>query len=127
MEFTRMAVVMTTQPQPAHSVPFLPSKLFKVKNVDDKGRIIHIGYLEITDTDVIFTYEHYPSEVIRFPFTCIRKYGVNVNGDLFALEAGRRAPNGEGLYAFRTEEANEIRQRMDYYTTSPSGASSWQS
>lgn len=114
---------MTAQPQPIPSGPsvaFLPSKLFKVKNVDDKGRIIHIGYLEITDTDVIFTYEHYPSEVTKWPLSCIRKYGINLDGDIFALEAGRRAPNGEGLYAFRSEEAFEIRQRMDYYTNARS-------
>ena len=118
-----MAAVLTTQPQPIPSGPsvtFLPSKLFKVKNVDDKGRIIHIGYLEITDTDVIFTYEHYPSEVTKWPLYCIRKYGINLDGDIFALEAGRRAPNGEGLYAFRSDEAPEIRQRMDYYTNARS-------
>ena len=97
------------------TVSFLPSKLFKVKNVDDKGRIIHVGYLEVTDTDVIFTYEHYPSEVTKWPLTCIRKYGVNVDGNVFALEAGRRAPTGEGLFAFRSDEASDIRQRIDYY------------
>ena len=120
-----MAVVMTSPPQvtfPTASlvgpsnVTFLPSKLFKVKNVDDKGRIIHVGYLEVTDTDVIFTYEHYPSEVTKWPLKCIRRYGVNVDGDLIAVEAGRRAPSGEGLYAFRTTEASEIRRRIDYYT-----------
>lgn len=127
-----MAVVMTTQPQSLHlgaapvsSLPFLPSKLFKVKNVDDKGRIIHLGYLEITDTDVVFTYEHYPSDVSKWPLTAIRKYGVNLDGDIFALEAGRRAPTGEGLYAFRTENALEIRQRLDYYTGASSD-SAWQ-
>lgn len=97
-------------------MPFLPSKLFKVKNIDDKGRIIHIGYLEVTDTDVTFTYEHYPQEVSKWPLNCIRKYGINLDGDIFALEAGRRAPGGEGLYAFRTDEAVDIRQRVDYYT-----------
>ena len=121
-----MAVVMTSQPQPFTHGPvnFLPSKLFKVKNVDDKGRIIHIGYLEVTDTDVVFTYEHYPSEVTKWPLSCIRKYGINVDGDIFALEAGRRAPDGEGLYAFRTGEAGEIRRRVDYYTSGRAHAAS---
>lgn len=106
-----------TDPFPSAPVTFLPPKLFKVKNVDDKGRIIHVGYLEITDTDVTFTYEHYPSEVTKWPLTCIRKYGINLEGDVFAMEVGRRSPTGEGLYAFRTEESCEIRQRIDYYTT----------
>ena len=116
-----MAAVMA-QPLPTTSstsrvgVSFLPSKLYKVKNVDDKGRIIHIGYLEVTDTDVIFTYEHYPTEVTKWPIKYIRRYGTNVEGDVFALEAGRRAPNGEGIYAFRSDEASEIRKRVDYYT-----------
>ena len=114
---------MTAQPQPHHASPtitFLPSKLFKVKNVDDKSRIIHIGYLEITDTSVIFTYEHYPLEVTKWPLSCIRKYGINLDGDVFALEVGRKAPDGEGMYAFRSNEADEIRQTLDYYTSSRS-------
>lgn len=123
------AAVMTSQvpPNPGSSVAFLPSKLFKVKNVDDKGRIIHIGYLEVTDTDVIFTYEHYPSEVTKWPLSCIRRYGINGDGSIFALEAGRRAPDGEGLYAFRTDEATEIRQRVDYYTSGRAHALAHQS
>ena len=99
----------------AGTVSFLPSKLFKVKNIDDRGRVIHVGYLEVTDTDVIFTYEHYPSEVTKWPLTCIRKYGTNLNGDVFALEAGRRAPRGEGLFAFKTNDAGDIKERIDYY------------
>ena len=119
-----MALVMAHHPQPVRAqlqqtntatVSFLPSKLFKVKNVDDKGRVIHVGYLEVTDTDVIFTYEHYPSQVMKWPFTCIRKYGIHLNGNVFALEAGRRAPSGEGLFAFKTDDAAEIKERIDYY------------
>ena len=105
------------QTNPA-TVSFLPSKLFKVRNVDDKGRVIHVGYLEVTDTDVIFTYEHYPSQVTKWPFTCIRKYGTHLNGNVFALEGGRRAPSGEGLFAFKTEEAADIKERIDYYINS---------
>jgi hypothetical protein len=42
--------------------------------------------------------------------TCIRKYGSNNKGTLFIIEAGRRAPQGEGMYAFRTKEADEMRR-----------------
>ena len=116
-----MATAMTSQPVYYSSVtdsqpPFLPSKLFKVKNVDDKGRIIHVGYLEVTDTDIIFTYEHFPTEVTRWPLTCIRRYGTNADGGTFVVETGRRAPNGEGHYAFKTHEATELTERLDYYT-----------
>ena len=65
-----------------------------------------------------FTYEHYPSQVTKWPFTCIRKYGTHLNGNVFALEAGRRAPSGEGLFAFKTEEAADIKERIDYYINS---------
>lgn len=95
--------------------PTFPEKLFKVKNVDDKGRIIHIGYLEITDSSIVFQYEHYPAEKLRWPLSCIRKYGSNNKGTLFIIEAGRRAPQGEGMYAFRTKEADEMRKRIDHY------------
>ena len=83
--------------------------------MDDKGRIIHIGFLEITETHIIFQYEHYPSEAIKWPLTCIRKYGSNDKGNLFIIEAGRKAPHGEGMYAFRTKNADEIRKRLDHY------------
>lgn len=95
--------------------PYLPQKLYKVKNVDDKGRIIHVGYLEITESSIVFQYEHYPSEKLQWPLSCIRKYGSNSKGTLFIIEAGRRAPQGEGMYAFRTKETDEIRKRLDHY------------
>ncbi len=95
--------------------PYLPQKLYKVKNVDDKGRIIHIGFLEITENDIIFQYEHFPAEAMKWPLTCIRKYGSNNKGTLFIIEAGRRAPRGEGMYAFRTKEADQLRKRLDHY------------
>lgn len=105
-----------------HEATQLPAmstlKVFRVKNVDDRGRIIHIGYLEVTESDIVFRYEHHPAHISRWPLDCIRKYGVNLEGDVFAFEAGRRAPEGEGLYAFKTEDlqACEIRQRLDYHT-----------
>lgn len=104
---------------PSATPPLMPSPVrshkFKVKNVDDKGRIIHVGYLDITETSISFQYEHFPSEKMEWPLSCIRKYGSNSKGTLFILEAGRRAPNGEGMYAFRTKEADNIRKRLDRF------------
>ena len=98
-------------------VPVQSKKSFEVKNVDDKGRIIHYGSLEVNDSEIVFRYEHHPA-VSKWPLNCIRRYGVSLDGGVFALEAGRRAPDGEGLYAFKTigNQACEIRQRVDYYT-----------
>lgn len=99
-------------------VSMTPSKSFYVRNVDDKNRIIHYGHIEVNNNEVLFKYEHHPQYVTRWPITCIRRYGVNLEGDVFVLEAGRNAPEGEGIFAFRTEgnQACEIRQRVDYYS-----------
>ena len=93
-----------------------PSRQFKVKNVDTKGRIIHVGYLEVSEVGVTFTFEHYPSEVIHWPLKCIRKYGVNAADGVFAVEVGRHAATGEGRYAFRAEDAEDICRSVDYVT-----------
>ena len=121
-----MAVTMNPQPirvfnryevSPDYIGDAGTAKTFEVKNVDDKGRIIHYGSLEVNESEIVFRYEHHQS-VSRWPFTCIRRYGVGLEGDVFAFEAGRRAPDGEGMYAFKTvsTQACEIRQRIDYFT-----------
>lgn len=92
------------------------TKLYKVKNVDDKGRIINTGCLEITSTQIIFQYQNYATKTIEWPLTCVRKFGTNTAGNVFIFEAGRRAPEGEGMYAFRTKKADEIRKILQNYT-----------
>ena len=101
---------------PSHS-QHVASKQYKVRNVDDKGRIIHVGYLEVSELGLTFTYEHYPSEATHWPFTCIRRYGVNAPDGVFAVEVGRRSVTGEGRYAFRTADADEICTTMDHFTS----------
>ncbi len=119
---TRMTAVMTSSSSYYSTVkdqtctPKFLHKIFKVKNIDDKGRIIHLGSLEITDSDIIFSYEHFPSEMTRWPLTCIRRYGIGEEGGVFVVETGRRAPNGQGHYAFKTDQAEELIERLDYYT-----------
>ena len=116
-----MAVIMNPSlPLLSSRYEFSPSyetKSFEVKNIDDKGRIIHYGTLEVNETEIVFRYEHHQS-VSRWPLTCIRKYGISLEGNVFAFEVGRRALDGEGLYAFQTigSQACEIRQRLDYFT-----------
>lgn len=117
--------IMSLPGVPSASPPMLPggsattalnSKIFKVKNVDNKGRIINMGFLEVTSTHIIFQYQHYSTRAIKWPLTCIRKFGVNNGGNLFMFEAGRRAPEGEGMYAFRTKKADRIRKLLNEYT-----------
>ena len=116
-----MGVVMDSQSLTNNMyepTPSYPVKIFKVKNLDDKGRIIHVGTIEVNSTGIIFRYEHHPETVSHWPLNCIRRYGISLEGDVFAFEAGRKAPDGEGMYAFRSTgtQACEIRQRLDYYT-----------
>lgn len=91
---------------------------FRVRNVDVKGRIIHVGLLEVSELGVTFTFEHYPAEMIHWPLNCIRKYGVNPVNGVLALEVGRRAATGEGHFGFRADDADEICRRLDRLTGS---------
>lgn len=111
-----LPVSTTSKFSPGPSTP----STFQVKNIDDKGRIIHVGYLDINPSELVFRYEHHPEHEARWPLSCVRKYGISLEGDVFAFEVGRRAPDGEGTFAFRTEgvKACEIRQRVDYFTQS---------
>lgn len=109
-----------TGPRQQSPVGRMASKQYRVKNVDMKGRIIHVGYLEVSELGVTFSYEHYPAEITHWPLTCIRKYGVNPSDGVFALEVGRHAATGEGLYAFRADDAEDICSSLDHLTRSGS-------
>ena len=37
------------------------------------------------------------------------------NSKVFALETGRRVPSGEGLFAFKIDDAADIKERINYY------------
>ena len=86
------------------------SKYYHVKNVDEKGKTVNSGYLEIATSEIIFQYQHCTTKSMKWPLTCVRKFGTNTSGTVFIFEVGRRAPEGEGVYAFRTKKADEIRK-----------------
>ena len=116
-EYATVSEALSRSEPPRHSsIRRMASKQYKVKNVDMKGRIIHVGYLEVSELGVTFCYEHYPAEITHWPLTCIRKYGVNSADGMLALEVGRHAATGEGLYAFRTEDADDICRSLDHLT-----------
>lgn len=94
------------------------SKQYRVKNVDVKGRIIHVGFLEVSEMGVTFRFEHYPADAVHWPLTCIRRYGINAVTGVLAIEVGRRAPTGQGHFGFRADDADEICTVLDHFTSS---------
>ncbi|KAF0768023.1 IRS-type PTB domain-containing protein [Aphis craccivora] len=81
------------------------SLMFKVTNVDYSGNEINHGQIEITDNDLLM---HYASEksTTSCALSTIRRYGYE--DCMFCFEAGRSFPYGEGIFAFRSNDAENI-------------------
>ncbi|XP_035709018.1 fibroblast growth factor receptor substrate 3 [Folsomia candida] len=78
--------------------------VFPVLNVDDMGRQISPGKLEVTETDLVLHVRGKPS--LTWPLRCLRRYGYD--NDLFSFESGRRCPTGAGIFAFRCNRAQSL-------------------
>jgi len=78
--------------------------VFPVLNVDELGRHISPGKLEVTEGDLILHINGRPSLV--WPLRALRRYGYE--NDLFSFEAGRRCPTGHGIYAFKCSAAQTL-------------------
>ena len=70
-------------------------------NVDDTGRRLCPGQLEVGETDLIL-YQRGKDD-IRWPLRSLRRYGFDAG--LFSFECGRRCPTGPGIYAFHCPRA----------------------
>ena len=57
--------------------------------------------------------------LVAWPFTCLRRY-MSTRGK-FTVEAGRRAPTGEGTFAFLTPQHEEIYKLLDKVVKSRAG------
>ncbi|PFX28156.1 uncharacterized protein LOC111326613 [Stylophora pistillata] len=57
--------------------------------------------------------------LVAWPFTCLRRY-MSARGK-FIVEAGRRAPTGEGKFAFFTPQYDEIYKLLDNVVKSRAG------
>lgn len=73
-------------------------------NVDDAGRRLCPGQLEVGDSDLIL-YQRGKSPV-RWPLRSLRRYGFDA--ELFSFECGRRCPTGPGIYAFHCQRAEVL-------------------
>ncbi|XP_026819393.1 uncharacterized protein LOC113558076 [Rhopalosiphum maidis] len=81
------------------------SIMFKVTNIDYSGNEINHGQIEITDSDLVMHYANEKSN-ISCPLRTIRRYGYE--DFMFCFEAGRSSPYGEGIFAFRSKDAENI-------------------
>jgi len=78
--------------------------IFQVLNVDDTGRQISPGKLEVTETNLVLHVRGKPA--LTWPLRCLRRYGYD--DDLFSFESGRRCPTGAGIYAFKCHRAQSL-------------------
>lgn len=88
------------------------ANLFQVMNVDDTGRRLCPGQLEVGESDLIL-YQRGKTPV-RWPLRSLRRYGFDAQ--LFSFECGRRCPTGPGIYAFHCRNAeilfNHVQARV---------------
>lgn len=78
-------------------------------------------HLHITDTEVRLLSAQNGNQLVAWPFTCLRRY-MSSRGK-FSLEAGRRAPTGEGNFVFITSQHDEIYKLLDNVIKSQAGSS----
>ncbi|CAL1683371.1 unnamed protein product [Lasius platythorax] len=99
------------------------ANVFQVMNVNDQGKPIARGRLEITEINIIF--HQNGKQQTMWPLRCLRRYGYD--SELFSFESGRRCPTGEGIYAFKCRKArdlfNLVQTKIQVYTSSGDDAS----
>ncbi|KAK3727170.1 hypothetical protein QZH41_015187, partial [Actinostola sp. cb2023] len=76
-------------------------------------------HLFIADTEIRLVSAQDGSQLVAWPFTCLRRY-MSSRGK-FCLEAGRRAPTGEGKFTFTTSQHDEIYKLLDNVIKSRAG------
>lgn len=86
------------------SIPDNHPTKFKVTNVDDEGRELGSGVMELTRRELIL--HSHKRDAVRWPYLSLRRYGFDSN--LFSFESGRRCHTGQGIFAFKCSRAEEI-------------------
>lgn len=81
-------------------------------NIDDKGNEKYHGQMEVTVCNLILYKNREPP--IVWPLSTVRRYGYEEF--MFCFEAGRSSPLGQGIFAFRSKDAqhifNAIREKL---------------
>lgn len=85
--------------------------IFQVTNVNDQGRPITPGKLEVTEIELVF-YQR-GKKPTKWPLRSLRKYGFDT--EVFSFECGRRCPTGQGIYAFKCKKAEQLFNVVQQY------------
>lgn len=68
------------------------------------------GKLEINSDELIFHKKGFTP--IVWSLKHLRRYGVDPDTEIFSFEAGRRCTTGEGIYAFKCPQANDVFEEL---------------
>lgn len=80
------------------------SVFVQVVNIDQDGNDHLPGKIEVTAEYLLLHQKK--KESISWPIRTLRRYGFESN--IFSFEAGRRCPTGEGIFAFRCDQAEQL-------------------
>jgi hypothetical protein len=87
--------------------------LFKVDNINSYGRKHSSAKIQVSNDSLCIHQKHRQSLFI--PLDTIKRYGLD--GSIFILECGRRAPLGQARYAFRCKQARRLVDCLDQRIT----------
>jgi hypothetical protein len=83
--------------------------IFKVDNINSYGQKHSSAKIEVSNDNLCIHQKHRQSLFI--PLDTIKRYGLD--GSIFILECGRRAPLGQARYAFRCKQAQHLVDCLD--------------
>ncbi|CAF0884637.1 unnamed protein product [Rotaria sp. Silwood1] len=83
--------------------------IFKVDNINSYGRKHSTAKIQLLNDNLCIHQKHRQSLFI--PLNTIKRYGLD--GSIFILECGRRAPLGSARYAFRCKQARHLVDCLD--------------
>ena len=84
-------------------------QIFKVDNINSNGRKHASAKIQVSNEDLCIRQKNRQS--LHIPLETIRRYGLD--GSIFILECGRRAPLGQARYAFRCKRASQLVDCLD--------------
>jgi hypothetical protein len=87
--------------------------IFKVDNINSYGCKHASAKIQVSNDSLCIRQKHRQS--LHIPLETIKRYGLD--GSIFILECGRRAPLGQARYAFRCKQAHRLVNCLDQRIT----------